>query len=77
MQNVDFVGSSGIGQFVETLKIVNKNRTKVKLSNVRSEFLKSFQLYKLSEQDLKNMVNDFESDPVEGPAIRYGRPLSL
>ena len=77
MQNVDFVGSSGIGKFVETLRIVNKNSPKVKLSNVRSEFIKVFQLYKFTEQDFKAIIDDFEKDETEGLGKYYGRPFTF
>lgn len=77
MQNVDFVGSSGIKQFVETLKIVNQKHTKVKLSNVRSEFIKVFKLYELTDEDLKTIIDDFENDETEDLSLRYGRPLTF
>ena len=48
---VDFVGSSGIGTFVETLNMINKEATKIKLANVKSEFLKVFKLYNLTSKD--------------------------
>ena len=73
MQNVDFVGSSGIGQFVETLKSINQQHTKVRLSNVRSEFIKAFQLYQLTEQDLRAIIDDFDNDQTEGMGVNYGR----
>ena len=69
MQNVDFVGSSGIGQFVETLRIVNEGHPKVKLSNVRSEFIKVFQLYNLNEKNLEAIIDDFEKDEVHTPSL--------
>ena len=45
MHSLDFVGSSGIGIFVETLQILNKNKSQIKLSNVKTEFMKVFKLY--------------------------------
>ena len=73
MQNVDFVGSSGIGQFVETIRILNKKSLKVRLRNVRSEFIKAFQLYKLTEHDLEVIIDDFENDETQELGLRYGR----
>lgn len=77
MQNIDFVGSSGIGQFVNTLKRVNEEKTKVRLSNVRAEFLKVFKLYDLSDADLSVIIDDFENDDTEGLSFRYGRKLTF
>ena len=75
MQNVDFVGASGIGQFVKTLKTVNRDQTKVRLSNVRSEFIKVFRIYDLTEQDMKKIIEDFDSDENESLGFRFGRRL--
>jgi hypothetical protein len=36
--------SSGIGFFVETIQILNENKSRVKLANVKTEFLKVFKL---------------------------------
>ncbi len=77
MQNIDFVGSSGIGQFVDTIKKVNKDRTKVRLANVRAEFLKVFKLYKLTDDDLRLIVEDFDTDETEFLSQRYGRKLTF
>ena len=76
MQNVDFVGSSGIGQFVETLKMVNEDHTKVRLSNVSPEFIKVFKLYQLSGVDLDQIMDDFENDELDGPN-HYGRRFNF
>lgn len=49
LSKVDFIGSSGICHFVETLKSLNKKapRPRVKLTNVKDEFARLFKLYKL------------------------------
>ena len=73
MQNIDFVGSSGIGHFVETLRICNVKRPIVRLSNVRTEFIKVFKLYDLTELDLKLIIEDFDNDETEGLAMNFGR----
>jgi anti-sigma B factor antagonist len=47
-QCVEFVGSSGIGNFVETINHLNSKVMKIFLTNVRSEFIKVFKLYQLT-----------------------------
>lgn len=48
LDNMEFVGSSGIGDFVATLNsIQNHNNNSITLINVRSEFQKVFKLYNL------------------------------
>ena len=49
MQSLDFVGSSGIGHFVETIKILHEKRKNVRLCNVRSEFIRVFKLYNFEQ----------------------------
>lgn len=52
---VDFVGSSGICHFVETIGLINKDKasnTKVSLSNVSGDFKKVFKLYTVEEAEL-------------------------
>lgn len=60
MHALDFVGSSGIGHFVETLKILNEKKAQIKLSNVKTEFIRVFKLYENSA--LEAMILKFESD---------------
>ncbi len=63
MHSLDFVGSSGIGIFVETLHMLNKDRTQVKLSNVKTEFLKVFKLYNFDA--FKLIEKEFDNDETE------------
>ena len=63
MNSVDFVGSSGIGFFVETINILNKKKEQIKLQNVKSEFLKVFKLFHLDAYQL--MVKEFDTDDTE------------
>mgnify|MGYP002152395883 CR=1 FL=1 len=50
---VDFVGSSGICHFVETVEAMNKDHAKkIGLSNVSKEFKKMFRLFSFEEADL-------------------------
>lgn len=65
MTALDFVGSSGISIFVDTVKLLNKKKNQVKLSNVSSEFLKVFKLYNfdalsLIEEEFDNDDTDFQ-----------------
>ncbi len=63
MQGLDFVGSSGIGHFVETLKILNAKKGQIKLANVRSEFMKVFKLY--DGDAMQAMLVKFDEDDTE------------
>lgn len=72
LNNMDFVGSSGIGDFVETLKILNNGSEKqIKLINVKSEFRRVFKLYNLedsftlSTEVQTTIVEQFENDDTE------------
>lgn len=70
MHSLDFVGSSGIGIFVETLQILNKNKSQIKLSNVKTEFLKVFKLYQFDAFEL--MENEFDTDDTENLNQKFG-----
>lgn len=60
MHALEFVGSSGIGHFVETLKILSEKKSQIKLANVKSEFLRVFKLYEGTA--LEAMITKFDSD---------------
>ena len=70
MYALDFVGSSGIGIFVETLQILNKNKAQIKLSNVKTEFMKVFKLYNFDA--FKLVEAEFENDDTENLNQKYG-----
>jgi anti-sigma B factor antagonist len=70
MHSLDFVGSSGIGIFVETLHILNKNKSQIKLSNVKTEFLKVFKLYNFDA--FKLMEEQFDTDETENLNQKFG-----
>lgn len=53
---LDFVGSSGIGAFVQSIKRMNDKRKRIQLSNVKPEFLKVFRLYKFD--DMEEIIAD-------------------
>ncbi len=60
MHALDFVGSSGIGLFVDTIKALNENKDRIKITNVKTEFLKVFKLYDLDLMSI--IVDEFETD---------------
>lgn len=63
---IDFVGSSGICHFVETLKLVHtENNRIIPLGNVRPEFRKVFRLYGLEDAAFLADQFDFENDETE------------
>lgn len=70
MNRVDFVGSSGISIFVETLRILGRKQGQLKLSNVKEEFVKVFKLYKL--ETLENLIDQFESDNTDEMNTLFG-----
>lgn len=70
MNGLDFVGSSGIGVFVETLRTLNEKKSQIKLSNVKTEFLKVFKLFEYDAMEA--LVRDFDNDETETLNTRYG-----
>lgn len=70
---IDFVGASGIGQFVETLKSLRPEEQKnnVTLSNVKPEFLKVFKLYSLNEADYIAEIINFDNDETDNLNRRF------
>lgn len=73
MSGLDFVGSSGISHFVETIKILKTNcRQEIVLSNINPDFVRVFNLYGMEEA--KAIMNSFDMDS-ENTAqlnIRFG-----
>ena len=80
---INFVGSSGICHFVETLQIINKDKHemhKMKLANVSMEFKKIFRLYSVEEADLIWDQFDLDSDETSDLNTRFGgrkEPLDI
>ncbi|MDD0852680.1 STAS domain-containing protein [Halobacteriovorax sp. GB3] len=70
LNGLDFVGSSGIGFFVETIKTLNEKKDQIKLSNVKNEFIRVFKLYDFDAMEL--LVNEFECDETEMLNMRFG-----
>ena len=63
LHQLEFVGSSGIGHFVETIHALNANREKIKLSNVKTEFMKVFKLYNFDAMEA--LIHEFDTDDTE------------
>ncbi len=73
MHSVDFVGSSGIGAFVETIRTINrKHKNKIMLSNVQPEFVKVFKLYTNYDQEILIKEFDFDCDETLDLGPMYG-----
>jgi anti-sigma B factor antagonist len=69
---IDFVGSSGICHFVETLKIMKeKQNHNINISNVKPEFLKIFKLYSLNEADYVAELMNFDNDETDNLSSRF------
>lgn len=72
---VDFVGSSGICHFVETVQAINtekQSHNKMSLSNVSGEFKKIFRLYNIDERELIFDQFDFDNDETENLQSNFG-----
>ncbi|MFZ4714846.1 MAG: STAS domain-containing protein [Bacteriovoracaceae bacterium] len=72
LNKMEFVGSSGIGDFVATLnQLQNVNNNSIKLINVHSEFQKVFKLYNLdtsfslSAEIQNELINEFDNDETD------------
>ncbi len=63
---IDFVGSSGICHFVETVKWLKESRkANVNLSNVKPEFLRIFKLMSMNEADYVAELMNFDNDDTD------------
>ena len=72
---VDFVGSSGICHFVETIQLINKDKkstSKVSLSNVSGDFKKVFKLYTVAEAELIWDEMDLDSNDTSSMNKTFG-----
>ena len=70
---MDFIGSSGLCHFAETIKIIKENKnisTKIHVSNISPEFRKLFKLYTLEEI----MEEEFEmnTDTTHDLSMQFG-----
>ena len=72
---IDFVGSSGICHFVETIQWINEKKqthNKMMLSNVSQEFKKIFKLYSIEAADIIWDQFDLDDDRTEHLAQSFG-----
>lgn len=70
---IDFVGSSGICHFVESVKLLKESRkASVNLSNVKPEFLKIFRLLSMNEVDYVAELMNFDNDETDA-ANRFNK----
>lgn len=69
MHNLDFVGSSGIGMFVDTIKALNTKKDQIRLMNVKTEFLKVFKLYDYDA--MTALIMEFDDDETETLGQRF------
>lgn len=71
---VDFVGSSGICHFVETVQLLNQkqNYQRVGLANVSGDFKKIFRLYSIEEAELIWDQFDLENDETSNLNTFFG-----
>ena len=63
LNQVEFVGSSGIGLFVDIVQSLNEKKDQIRLTNVRSEFLKVFKLY--ANDAMEALMLSFDDDETE------------
>ncbi|WP_127716447.1 STAS domain-containing protein [Halobacteriovorax sp. HLS] len=70
LNRLDFVGSSGIGVFVETIKILNDKKKQIKIANVKTEFMKVFKLFEFDA--METMIMEFENDDTENLNLKFG-----
>ncbi len=69
LNRLDFVGSSGIGFFVNTIKRLNDKKDQIRLVNVKNEFIKVFQLFDGNFLDI--IVNEFDDDETANLSTRF------
>ena len=69
MHNLDFVGSSGIGIFVDTIKALNDKKDQIRLMNVKTEFLKVFKLYDYDA--MTALIMEFDNDETDDLSQRF------
>ncbi len=60
---LNFVGSSGIGILVQTIKSMNSRNDQIRVSNVSAEFQKVFKLYNFDA--IKLLMDKFDSEDTE------------
>ena len=63
LYKLDFVGSSGIGFFMESIKKIFQQYPRLKISNAKSEFSKVFKIYGINRLDILENNSDFIDSP--------------
>lgn len=63
LNQVEFVGSSGIGLFIDIIQALNEKKDQIRLANVKSEFLKVFKLY--ADDAIEALMLSFDDDETE------------
>lgn len=72
---INFVGSSGICHFVETVQTINQKKhelNKMTLANVSGEFRKIFKLFSIDEAELLWDQFDLDNDETNDLNTRFG-----
>ena len=69
LHSLDFVGSSGIGHFVDTIKGLNQIKDQIRLTNVKTEFLKVFKLYNFDAMNV--LIDQFDDDLTENLSQKF------
>jgi len=72
---IDFVGSSGICHFIETLSLINKDKAdhaKIKVSNISSDFQKVLRLFSKEEAEFLFDHMDLDNDETDNLNTRFG-----
>lgn len=72
---IDFVGSSGICHFVETVQAINTEKddyNRMSLSNVSKEFKKIFKLYSVDDSKIIWDQFDFDNDETDSLQSNFG-----
>ena len=57
LYHLEFVGSSGIRPFAESIKMINKKSNQIRLSNVNQEFTQVFKLFEVNMDEI--LVDEF------------------
>jgi anti-sigma B factor antagonist len=69
MHSLDFVGSSGIKYFVEMVRELNFDKDQIRITNVKNEFSRVFQLYDHTFAEL--IIDEFDNDETFSMAQRF------
>jgi anti-sigma B factor antagonist len=62
---MDFVGSSGIGPLVDTLKFAKREARSLRIENLKSEFIKVFKLYQFEQEEILQNLDGAQNTQME------------